>query len=148
MYHSLFPRTYDGHEYLAGCCHTAEVLYLSHQVVSCRIIVHVLHRLAGSAVMIVQCGTTKCNARVWWKSTPRIVVARFLPRVLWGKKKRPVWRGKAELFIRSRGTARSAVASLWLAYKTITTHNHTRWECGMIRVDIGICATSLPGQLV
>jgi hypothetical protein len=53
-----FPRTFDGHEYVAGYCHTAEVLYLSHQVVSCRIIVHVLHRLAGSAVMIVQCGTT------------------------------------------------------------------------------------------
>ena len=62
-------------------------------------------RLAGSAVMIVQCGTTtNVKHDVWWKSTPRIVVARFLLRALW-EKKRPVWPGKAELFICSKGTA-------------------------------------------
>lgn len=75
---------------------------------------------AGSVVMIVQCGTTtNVKHDVWWKSIPRIVVARFSLRVL-REKKRPMWAGKAEVFIRSRGTARSAVASLWSAYKTIT----------------------------
>ena len=66
---------------------------------SCGIIVHVLHRVAGSAVMIVQCGTTtNVKHDVWWKSIPRIVVARFLADGSCGRKSGQRGLGKAELF--------------------------------------------------
>ena len=53
----------------------------------CRIIVHVLHRLTGSAVMIVQCGTTTNLMHAFGgKYSPCIVVASFLLRVLWEDK--------------------------------------------------------------
>jgi hypothetical protein len=67
-----------------SCCHTAERTSpeATNQVVFCRIIVHVLHQLIGSAVRIVQCDTTTNLMHAFGgKHLPCIVVASFLVRV-------------------------------------------------------------------
>jgi hypothetical protein len=64
---------YGGHEYAAVCCHTAESTFPgANRVVFCGIIVHVLHQLKGSAVMIVQCGTTTNLMHVFGGKYPRV----------------------------------------------------------------------------
>ena len=72
--------------------------------------------------MIVQCGTTTTVMHAFGEKHSSYRNCKFLAEGPVGGKVGQLWPGKAELFIRSWGTVRSAVVSLWLAYKTITSH--------------------------